>query len=108
MTITFEIMAVFECWRLQNDAFTVKTQFKWNILAMAKKSELLKIYTSNFVRILSSGREWHSFRKFFNVYIVFILFLLFSIVYKQEQQSANNIQTNLKLANTIKPKADML
>ena len=36
----------------QNDDFTVKTLYKWQILDIAVKCEQLKIYTSNFVRIL--------------------------------------------------------
>ena len=73
--ITFEVIAVYEQWHLQNDNFTMKTQCKWYILAMAVKIGLLWIYTENFVRISILITVSYSYR------IYYCLFFFLRLVY---------------------------
>ena len=55
MALSFQLLKLWpflEGWCSQNEDFTVQTLYKWQILEIAVKCELFKIYTWNFVRIL--------------------------------------------------------
>ena len=48
LAVSLELLKLrpfFEGWCLQNDYFTFKTLYKWQILEIAAKCEQLKIYT---------------------------------------------------------------
>ena len=71
MALSFQLLKLWpflEGWYSQNDDFTIKTLYKWQILEIAVKCEQLKIYTWNFARILVFIRVLRLYENFWNLY----------------------------------------
>ena len=76
MAVSFQLLKLwsfFEGWCTQNDDFTVKTLYEWQILEIAIKCEKRKIYTWNFDRILVLIRVL----RLLGIYLQFLLFSLY-------------------------------